>query len=291
MTAIWLGFDTESDVTQWAQQPGLPITRAVVDESLAAVARSVEILRAHQVTATYFLVGRLLEVAGPEYVALLTGQDIECHTYAHNPVHAGHSCSISPAEMMDDVRRGLDFIEDYFGVRPRGLCAPGGAVDGMRGQRERLRILWDAGIRFVKSDNWGPGPEMPVPYTPPYTYAEDGLPELWELPGSGWHCTMLLPRGEGMQVSGPVIPGGPWPEHLPTKVDEAIDHIRQELDYTREHNLHYAPSWHPWSLYRFDPNLTMLEFLLDYAEEYDMPIRTYRQVYEMLVQGAKPEAV
>ncbi|MHB9026789.1 MAG: polysaccharide deacetylase family protein [Armatimonadota bacterium] len=286
MASIWLGFDTESDVTQWAQLPGLPITSAVVDESLAGIARSVELLRRYGVTATYFLVGRLLEVAGPDYAALLAGQEIECHTYAHNPIHEGHACSVSPEEMRDDVRRGLDFIEEYFGARPRGLCGPGGAVGGMRGQRERLQMLWDEGIRFLKTDNLGCDPEMPVPYTPPYTYAADDLPELWELPGSGWHCTMLLSRNGNYDSCGPAIPGSPRLDHLPMNVDEAVAVVRQELDYTREHDLHYAPSWHPWSLYRFDPALTMLEFLLDYAEEHRIPIRTYREVYEMLTHGS-----
>ncbi len=99
-------------------------------------------------------------------------------------------------EAEQSLRRGGELIEEWFGYRPEGLCAPGGSRTGLRGQPQVLRGLRDSGIRFVKSDNLG---FLETPMLPsriaPYTYAEDGYPELWELPGVGWHCALTLPCG------------------------------------------------------------------------------------------------
>ncbi len=291
MSSLWLGFDTESDVTQWAYEPGLPVSAAVLEESLAALVRLTEILRAHQVKATFFLVGRLLEVAGDAYRVLLQGEghDLECHTYSHHPIHAGHPLSESPAEAEKSIRRGLDLMEQWFGERPLGLCAPGGSPTGLRRQPEILRVIWEAGLRFVKSDNLASSETPMLPSRiHPYAYAEEGYPDLWRLPGVGWHCTLTLPRAPGDWTPRPVVPGGPPFPHAPRTPEDHLAWVRQELDYVRAHGCQFSPSWHPWSLYRFDPSLTVVDFLLTYAREHKMPVKTYRQVYEELAGGPEP---
>jgi peptidoglycan/xylan/chitin deacetylase (PgdA/CDA1 family) len=293
MSSVWLGFDTESDVTQWSYQPGLPISAAVLAEALAAAERVVAILARHRARATFFLVGRLLEVAGSEYRDLLAGHDVQCHTYAHHLIHQGHPLSDSPEEVEEGLRRGLDLIEEWFGYRPVGLCAPGGSRTGLRGQPEILRIVWDNGIRFVKADNLG-SPETPMlpSRIHPYTYAEDGYPDLWELPGIGWHCTLTLPRGPvGDWPPRAVVPGGPRVGHPPLTPQDHLAWVRQELDYVRAQGYQFSPSWHPWSLYRFDPQMHVVDFLLDYAAEKGMAVRTYREVWEGLTGGTDPATV
>lgn len=291
MPELWLGFDTESDVTQWSAEPGLPISAAVVDEALAAAARLVQILARHRQRATFFLVGRLLEVAGSEYRELLAGHDVQNHTYSHHIIHAGHPGLYPghplydlPPEAEKSVRRAQELIEEWFGYRPQGLCAPGGSRTGLRGQPEVLGILWEQGLRFVKSDNLGP-PERPgLPSRlAPYTYAAEGFPELWELPGVGWHCTLTLPRGPvGDWPPQAIVPGGPLVEHPPTTPAEHIAWVRQELEYLQAQGHQFSPSWHPWSLYRFDPQMEVVDFLLEYAAQEAWPVRTYREVWEGL---------
>lgn len=294
MSTIWLGFDTESDVTRWSAQPGLHIPPPVLDEALAAAARLVEILARHQTRATFFLVGRLLEAAGSEYRTLLAGHDVQCHTYSHHIIHAGHPGLYPghpvydlPPEAERSVRRGIELIEHWFGYRPEGLCAPGGSPNGLRGQPEVLRILWTNGIRFVKSDNLGT-PETPMlpSRIHPYTYAEEGYPELWELPGVGWHCTLTLPRDPvGDWPPRSVIPDGPLVDHPPQTPAEHIAWVKQELDYVRAQGYQFSPSWHPWSLYRFDPQMEVVDALLEYAEKTGMPVSTYREVWRELIRG------
>ncbi|HEY3397530.1 MAG TPA: polysaccharide deacetylase family protein [Armatimonadota bacterium] len=289
MAEIWLGFDTESDVTQWSYEPGLPISGHVLDESLAAVARLTEILREHQTAATFFLVGRLLEVAGSEYYDLLgeQGHDVQCHTYSHHLIHE-RDMADSVEVAAGSVRRGLDLIEEWFGVRPVGLCAPGGSPTGFRGQPERLKLVWDEGIRFLKSDNLGsPASPMLPSRIEPYTYADDGYPDLWELPGVGWHCTMTLPRAPGEWPPRQIVPDGPLCPMPPRTPEEHIAHVTAELDYVREHDHQFSPSWHPWSLYRFDPGLTIVDFLLTYARDHQMPVYTYQRKYEEVVAAAR----
>ena len=297
MSDLWLGFDTESDVTQWSGEPGLPISAAVLDEALAAAERVVAILARRGVRATFFLVGRLLEVAGSEYRALLAGHDVQCHTYSHHILHAGHPGLYPghpvydlPPEAERSVRRAQELIEEWFGYRPEGLCAPGGSLTGLRGQPDILRILWDHGIRFVKSDNLGsPRSPMLPSRIAPYSYAEEGFPELWELPGVGWHCTLTLPHGPvGEWPAREVVPGGPLVDHPPTTPAEHVAWVRQELDFVCAQGYQFSPSWHPWSLYRFDPQMEVVDFLLEYAEQEGMAVRTYREVWEGLTNPSSP---
>jgi hypothetical protein len=45
-------------------------------------------------------------------------------------------------------------------------------------------------------------------------------------------------------------------------------------------DLIYTPSLHPWSIYRFDPELEHLDRLIEMAKENDVPVLNAMQLYE-----------
>jgi hypothetical protein len=40
--------------------------------------------------------------------------------------------------------------------------------------------------------------------------------------------------------------------------------------------------WHPWSLHRFDPQMTMLESMFTYIGEKDLPVATFADYVQIL---------
>lgn len=154
-------------------------------------------------------------------------------------------------------------------VRPRIGLLPSGHL-----------MYWD---QFVGSDGSGP-PEQPMPalFTQPYWYAEDGFPDLLELPLNGWHCNKLFNTG-GQNDNWQPAPG--WPdgtilEKLPETVEEGFQARAKELQHAIDNDLIYTPSLHPWSIYRFDPELEHLDRLIEMAKENDVPVLNAMQLYE-----------
>ena len=106
--------------------------------------------------------------------------------------------------------------------------------------------------RFISTDGLGP-PErpMPAPFTQPFWYQEEGFPELFEAPVTGWHCNLLFNTGRQSDdwKPGPGFPDGSILEKLPDTVDEGFDARSREFQFAIDNNLVYAPAMHPWSMY------------------------------------------
>ncbi|GAH02081.1 unnamed protein product, partial [marine sediment metagenome] len=190
MSVLLLGFDTESDIAAGNETD----VDESIRESLSAVSLITTILDEYQARATFFILGRLLGCAGDEYQKLLGGRenfDIESHTYSHKSLKPPGGLSL--AELDDEVKQTKELIEKFFDVEAIGVRGPGGLYKGLQGYPDRLKILWDNGVRFLGSDGVGP-PEaiMPAPFTQSYWYKKEGFPKLLELPVTGWHCTYLL---------------------------------------------------------------------------------------------------
>jgi len=278
MSILVLGFDTEGD--RPSESKGDVNER--IKESLSAVSLITTILNEHQAPATFFILGRLLHCAGDEYQKLLAQQknfDIESHTYSHRPLKPPGGLSL--AELDDEVRQTKKLIEKFFGIEAIGVRGPGGLYKGLQGHPDRLKILWDNGIRFLSSDGVGP-PEaiMPAPFTQSYWYKKEGFPNLLELPITGWHCTYLLRTIGGSQYWNKVgFPTGEVLRELPKTVDEQISVRQKEFQYAIDNDLVYSPALHPWSIYRFDKKLRCLRFLIQMAKDNNVPIKNLKDYY------------
>jgi len=154
---------------------------------LEAVRRIVRMHEKHAMPATFFIVAQLLDANEAEYVALLKDNplfEIASHSYTHmvlrDTPEFGKAGPVEqfPREIIESKRR----LEDAFEREVIGFRAPVSFVDGMKSAPDALRLLAEAGYRYVSSLAWGPSWSLPALLVRPFTYAEEEYPNLWELP-------------------------------------------------------------------------------------------------------------
>ncbi|WP_227377256.1 polysaccharide deacetylase family protein [Haladaptatus halobius] len=134
------------------------LVRESVSDPEDRVAESVDIvrdvLRAHDVTATFFAVGELIRER-PDLAASLAdeGHEIASHGHTHTPLF-----DLSPDEFRRELAGSADAIEDATGERPVGFRAPNFSVT------ERTAWAFDA---LVDQGYWYDSSVFPV-RTPMY---------------------------------------------------------------------------------------------------------------------------
>lgn len=277
MATFLLGFDTEGA----RPRDGKADVDRRIRESLSALDVITSILDEYQVPATFFILGRLLDYAGDEYAKRLVQRenlDIQSHTNSHRSLKPG---GLSLEELDDEVKRTNELIRELFGVESIGVRAPGNYCKGLQGHPDRLKTLWDDGVRFLGSDGMGP-PKAPVPapFTQPYWYEKEGFPGLLEMPITGFHCTHLLQTISDQSWERRAgFPTGEILQELPKDVDEQISVRQKEFRYAIDEDLIYSPGLHPWSIYRFDRKLECLRFLIQMAKDKNVPIRSFSGHY------------
>jgi peptidoglycan/xylan/chitin deacetylase (PgdA/CDA1 family) len=255
----------------------------------AAGAKAVaEVHKRRNLPATFFIVGRCLQEHGRELRGILDDPlfDIQSHTFSHallkdSGVHgAGAALDHASAE----ISKSLGVIRDVFGRECVGMRTPCGFSGGLRGKGGLLRHIRSEGLRYVSSDARGPGDSLPSPLKLPYTYAEDGFPDIREIPIHGWHDNVL--KGYFPNVAIVVYPPlEPW--HLPsrppeTPEEDAAQHLLW-VDKAAERDLPFISlAFHPWSLIRFDPRVRELDLIFDGLAERDIEVVTATQAYQNL---------
>ena len=256
-------------------------------EALEAIA---DVHARHSIPATFFVVGRLLEVNPGKYDALRDEElfDVESHTYSHKLLKESvvHGKGVSLDVVEAEVSRASDLLSSAFNREIIGLRTPCGFYRGLQGEKDVLEILWRNGIRFVSSDLRGRLDTLPAPFTQPYWYEEDGFPQLLELPGHDWHDNVLKGYGSVPAFWPPIFPWG-LPSKPPETPEEEFEKVyRHSIDYAIEQDLtYYSPIMHPWSIYRFSKEAKTIDLILSYAKERGMEFLTYRWMYERLASS------
>lgn len=106
--------------------------------------RVLDILRDRQVKATFFLVGRQVEL-NPELARRMgrEGHAVGNHTYSHPPLF----CFLSPRRLREEIARTQDAVLRVTGARPRLFRSPVGLrhpILKLALEREALEfVLWD----------------------------------------------------------------------------------------------------------------------------------------------------
>lgn len=245
--------------------------------------------------ATFFIVGKRLEEEGSAYRSVLgdvPSFEIASHTYSHRMLRDHPFCgpAVSREERLQELQLGKTLVEQTFDRPCRGLRPGCGFAHGFRGDAWLLEAVANTGFQYVSSILWGPEMTLPALLEPPSTYADDGFPELWELPGHGWHENLLkahnLRRSMQRLLAWPPL----WPEAIPRHPvktpDEEFAIHRLFIDRAVELALPYVSLiWHPWSLGRFDPDMRMLELLFSHVQECGMEPTTYEAEWRRLQQG------
>lgn len=237
------------------------------------------------VPGTFFIVGKRLEEEGADYRAVLGDVpefEMASHTYSHKMLRDHPFCGPAPEQVtrLQEIREGKAWIEQTFQRACVGLRPGCGFTEGLRGDRWLAAAVADAGFRYVSSVLWGPDYTVPALLEPPYTYAEEGEPELWELPGHGWHENLLKAHNLTVQARRIVAWPSPFPEAVPLRPiktpEEEFAVNRLFIDRAVELGLPYVSLiWHPWSLARFDPAMTMLKLTFAYVQELGLEATTY----------------
>jgi polysaccharide deacetylase family protein (PEP-CTERM system associated) len=142
------------------------------------VDRILQILRARNVRATFFVLGWVAE-KHPEVVQMIQeeGHELSTHGYAHKLIYKQ-----TPKEFEEDVRTSIEIIEGQTGTRVVGYRAPSySIIDRTFWAYEviyDLGILYDSSIFPIKHDIYG------VPFAPrfPYKIELDNGKEIYEFP-------------------------------------------------------------------------------------------------------------
>jgi len=262
-------------------------------DCLEACNKIVAVHRRYEMPATFFVVGQMLEDNPDEYRELLDDPlfEVASHTYSHKMLRDQPFCG--PAQSEEGIREqillGKEWVERVFD-RPCVGMRPGCGFDsGFSGAPLVLETCREAEYRYVSSLLWGPDFSLPIPLVPPYTYASDGYPEIWELPGHGWHDNLLKNNnqwGPRRVIAFPPV----LPEAIPTKFLEtpaeefAVNRI--VIEKARDIHLpHVSLVWHPWSLDLFDPEMRMLELTFEYVRGQGMDVGTYASMADLCTQA------
>jgi peptidoglycan/xylan/chitin deacetylase (PgdA/CDA1 family) len=260
---------------------------------LAACQRIAQVHREYETPATFFITGRVLEAQGSEYRELLDDPlfEVASHTYSHKSLRHHPFCgpAVSPAEIAEELTKGKRLVEEVFERACLGVRPGCGFEQGLRGAPEILALASAAGYRYISSMAWGRDYSMPAPLNQPFPYADDGFPDLWELPCHGWHEN-LLKNHNGWGPRRLVLWPAELPEAIPTafvttpEEEFAINHVF--LDRAQQDSLTFVSLiWHPWSLGRFDPEMRMLELTLRHAHRLGLKTGTYADLLAQ-VSGA-----
>ncbi len=259
-------YDTEAVYPWWeSDASGFDYTPNRIREFLAGVRAVADVHLEQDVPATFFLVARMVELAGRELRAILDHSlfDIQCHSFTHPDLMALDDRGDADA-LRYELADSKKLIEDTFGTPVTGLTAPGGYTRGFAGHPRILGLMQEAGYRYVRSVGAGPAHTVPAPFNGPFWYTEDGFPDLLETPSHAWHDNILT--GQPARTHWP--PVLPWslPATVPGDARGVYDAYAPGIDYCLRTDFpYYLPIFHPWSIYRIDRQAGQIALLVEHA--------------------------
>ena len=281
-----MGYDTESGAV------GEGLARLSLRESPqylpaldpASAGRGLEVLaRVHGdlgVPATLFLCGRTLVHASDAVAAAqATGLfDVQGHTYSHLlfrdvEYHVPPDGSIvmpasPPVALREELAATSDLVGRLLGIEVVGLRTPFGFYRGLRERPDLLGIVRDAGIRYVSSWLRNEAGGNPTPWVQPFAYAEEGFPDLLEIPSQFWLDAIWFDTHGWHDGAG-------YRAALRGAVDEIV-----------ERDLVYAACFHDWAVLSADEERTgWIRGFLEYALERGVEVTTYTEYWRRASPG------
>lgn len=246
-------------------------------ENLDIISRINTLMNTFSASRTFFVLGDYLDQSvnnlGREYLAQVFQSDnklveIAQHTYSH-PVIAHiktrpDKIPISPQELLIELNKASKIITDTFLVKPIGLRTPLGYETGLDDRIEVLEKMKEAGIKYVSSNlrdmdgNLNPPLVVDGIVRQPYFYSNGIL----EIPSHGWQDTVFTGTSKTLGINN-------WPQSK----DEIFNHYKSLLleadviSKEQDRTISVAFCMHPWAIKKYDPELMILEKLLEFAKE------------------------
>ncbi len=176
----------------------------------AAAGKLATVLNAHRARrapTTVFVAGRVAEIEREVLLPVIEAAgdlaDVNSATYRHARVLRKPPWSIpQPSDRLiaEEITRGALAVRETLGRPCRGVRPAEGAGAGFRGWAANLSAMRDAGLRwssaYVRSTY---GDTAPGDLCGPFRYADEGYPDLLELPSHGWPDAALKERDAGAQ--------------------------------------------------------------------------------------------
>ncbi len=235
---------------------------------------------------TIFVVGRIVKREGEALKDLISDRpelwDVNSHGYSHTRVVRKIPWSRpqpSPQLIEHEYVRGAEVIRRVLDRPCRGMSSAGGVSAGFRGYPENLAALRKAGCTWSASNARSTfGETNPTDCCGPYTYEDDGYPDLLEMPMHGWpDCTLKGSSGprlgekEQRHTQYVIKWPSPWftPQQFVETPEEEFEAHRNTIDVTEEVGLPFCTIiFHPWCTVRKqDPEAKVVDLLLQYIDE------------------------
>jgi peptidoglycan/xylan/chitin deacetylase (PgdA/CDA1 family) len=278
MATLLIGYDTESAAVGEGLArfigPKVPQYRAALDPDTTR--RGVALLqRLHEeleAPCTFFVCGRTLLHALDAFEPLAASPlfDIQQHTYSHvvfrdvryQAQGAEHEAVLPETPhvaLREELRLTSELIRKYLGRECIGLRTPFGYYRGLRDRPDLLEIVRDTGHRFVTS--WGRNENNgnPTPFdVQPFAYAEEGFPDVFEIPFQFWL------DGIWFDVNGYDQGAG-----FRRALEEAIDVVA-------ERDLVFATAFHEWvAVVANEEGTGWIRGLIERARERGVEVTSY----------------
>lgn len=261
-------------------------------DCLKACEKIVEVHKRHAMPATFFVVGKMLEANPAEYKKLLGDPlfEVASHTYSHRMLRDHPLCGagVSPDQKREELSKGKEWVERVFERPCLGFRTPCGFDNGLKGAKDVLALTQELGFHYVSSWLWGPDYSLPVPLIDPFNYSEDGFPDLWEIPGHGWHENLLKNNNhwgpKRVTLWPPIMPEAIPKDFVKTPEEEfAVNRVFLDKALA-DKKKHVTLIWHPWSLRAFDPEMKMLDLTFTRVKETGLKPCTFTDLFSELTK-------
>jgi len=214
------------------------------DSTVQALEILTEIHSKYEIPLTLFCTGKTL-LQSPQALIDIKNNlgklvDIQQHTYSHvifkDVVYEStpgekNFYEAPPFELLDaEVRYASDVLKKILNIDCKGIRTPYCYYQGLRGETKILSMLEQYGIEYVSSFGRNKEGSHPTPWINPYTYADEGFPNLVELPAQNWFdCLWYDLNGWNNQ-------------------NEYKKLIKSNIEYIHSNDLVWNMIFHDWSI-------------------------------------------
>ena len=136
------------------------------DTCVQASKKLAEIHRRHNLPATFFVLGKVIERWDKELKTIFGDDslfDIQSHTYSHRMLKDSrmHGPGISLDELRKEISLGIKLVEEGLERPCIGVRSGCGFFNGLQRERERLGVIAECGVKYLSSDLRGPADSIP----------------------------------------------------------------------------------------------------------------------------------
>lgn len=281
MGTILVGYDTETAAVGEAlslmtESPTFPLYELALDPLTCGQALELltEIHAEADVPATLFVCGRTLLMALDSVRAAHASGlfDVQQHTFSHVPFkdivyspEPGIVATIPaapPEALLEELRFTSRLLKEYVGSECVGLRTPFGYYRGLRDRPDLLEIVRATGLRYITS--WGRNEENanPTPWVQPFTYDEEGYPDILEVPFQFWLDVVWFDQ-HGYDT-GPAF----------------LEALKRAVDEVADNDLVYGACFHDWVMLASDERrVGWLRGFFRYARERGVEVTTYTEYW------------